>query len=266
MKRLVLVLCAIILAVPAYADIVFYKDGTKSVGRIIKENSRVVIIREIDESGASCDTEAPQSEIIKIVRESGEAQKKRIEKIKEARKIEGPPRPAPVIKPKPTKPPKPAATPAPTVKPKPVETKKAAPKVKAPVVKAIPKPKEPEVKPAVSRPIIFPVKTCPCRVDKREDSNISIDNIRMMRRKLIIIVPRGTSFEQLKEMFSCIADKERLEYGNLDAIWITAFREGARLDGLPLAYGIWAPLNGWDDFNHTKDKSLYKWDYRRVTK
>ncbi|MCX5709883.1 MAG: hypothetical protein NT088_04055 [Candidatus Omnitrophica bacterium] len=258
MRRLFLILCAMMLAVPAYADIVFYKDGTKSIGRIIKENKRVVIIREIDESGASCDTESPQSEIIKIVRESGEAQKKRVEKIKEARKVEGPP--------KPTKPPKPAPTPAPTVKPKPVEIKKAAPKVKAPVVKAAPKPKEPEVKPAVSRPIIFPVKTCPCRVDKREDSNISIDNIRMMRRKLTIIVPRGTSFEQLKAMFSCVADKERLEYGNLDAIWITAYREGGRLDGLPLAYGIWAPLNGWDDFNHIKDKSLYQWDYRRVTK
>ncbi|MCX5710908.1 MAG: hypothetical protein NT060_02925, partial [Candidatus Omnitrophica bacterium] len=68
MKRLFLILCAIMLAVPAYADIVFYKDGTKSVGRIIKENKRVVIIREIDESGTSCETEAPQSEIVKIVR------------------------------------------------------------------------------------------------------------------------------------------------------------------------------------------------------
>jgi len=258
MKRLVLVLCAIILAVPAYADIVFYKDGTKSVGRIIKENSRVVIIREIDESGASCDTEAPQSEIIKIVRESGEAQKKRIEKIKEARKIEGAP--------KPTKPPKPAPTPAPVVKPKPVETKKPAPKTKAPVVKTTPKPKEPEVKPAVSRLILFPEKVCPCRIYKRSDSNISIGNIRMMRRQLIVIVPRRTSFEQLKNLFTCTADKERLEYGDLDAIWITAYPEGADMDGLPLAYGIWAPLNGWDDFNHIKDKSLYRWSYRRIIK
>ncbi|MCX5710909.1 MAG: hypothetical protein NT060_02930, partial [Candidatus Omnitrophica bacterium] len=187
--------------------------------------------------------------------ESGEAQKKRVEKIKEARKIEGPPKPAPVVKPKPPKP-----TPAPAVKAKPVETKKT------PVVKAAPKPKQPEVKPAVSRPIFFPVKTCPCRVYKRADNNISIDNIRMARRELTIIVPRRTNFEQLKSLFSCVAEKERLEYGDLDAIWITAYGEGSSMDGLPLAYGIWAPINGWDDFNHTKDKSLYRWDYRRITK
>jgi hypothetical protein len=84
----------------------------------------------------------------------------------------------------------------------------------------------------------------------------------MNRVESIIVVPNITDNEELKLMFSDVLEKELALTKNLDALWITAYEQGRYPDGLPKAYGIWSPPNGWYDFNNTADKSQYKWEYR----
>jgi hypothetical protein len=249
MRKFILLVLSLLLAAPLYADVVFFNDGSKSVGKIIKENDKIVVIREVDANGVTCETEAQQSSILKIVRESGETQKERLQRIKEARKIkiERPPKPAPIVKPKP----------APVVKAKPVEK---------PVVKPVVKPSPAPVVVEKVKPVKKAARNCSYRLSRRENKDITLDNIRMQRREVTIVVSRKMPFEVLAEVFECVAEREIRKAKNLDALWIVVMRKGLDTEGLPSAYGLWAPPGGWDDFMHTQDKSAYRWEYRKIKK
>jgi len=239
MRKLVLLALFLYLAAPAYADIIYYGDGSKSVGKIIKESDKIVIIREVDANGVVCNTEAQKTAILKIVHESGEVQKLRVQEIKESKKI------------KIVKPPKPAAKPA---------EKKIVP-AKVPV--------QPKTAPVIKeklKPAKKIARNCSYRLSRTEDKGIVSAKIRMKRKEITIIVAQKVSFEQLRDILACAVEAEMEKSEGLDALWITVMREGIDSGGMPSAYAIWAPPGGWDDFSHTEDKSAYRWEYRKIKK
>jgi len=241
MRKIALLVLSLFLAAPVYADIIYYGDGSKSEGKIIKENDKIVVIREVDAGGVVCETEAQKSTILKIIRESGEKQKERVVKIKESRKIkiEKPPKPLPP--------------------PKPVKVK---PLVVKPVLEPVTVVAKEKPKPAAKV-----VRNCSYTFSRRENKDITIGDVKMKRREVTIIVSKKIPYEQLKDIFECVAYRElRKARNNLDALWIIVMRKNVDTDGVPSAYGIWAPPGGWDDFLHTRDKTTYRWEYRKIKK
>jgi len=84
----------------------------------------------------------------------------------------------------------------------------------------------------------------------------------MQREEVSIVVNDDVTIEKLKVLFNQALVDELKKDNRIDALWIVAYREETGTDGLPFAYGIWAPPGGFDDYKNIKDKSRYQWDYR----
>ncbi|MCX5700631.1 MAG: hypothetical protein NTZ63_03740 [Candidatus Omnitrophica bacterium] len=108
-------------------------------------------------------------------------------------------------------------------------------------------------------------KLCRYSFKKREDKTLIFgDKVTMRRVELSVVVPNDTSFTQLQNLFSYFLQKELLKDKKLDAFWVIAYRKAYSKEGIPMAYGIWAPPGGWDDFVHIQNKDQYQWQYRLI--
>lgn len=285
MKKYFLTLLSLIISVSLYADVVYYKDGTKSEGKIIKLTKNIVIIREIID-GAQCDTEAPQSLVERI--ERGPLPKPKPVPREEVKK-------EPVVIPKEVSAPEPQVS-SPGINEEPEQKEADLPEQaleklptseqKVIVEQDLPKPeaqqedivREQVVKEKVAykekkEPLLIQekelghstTKLCRYSLQKRENKTLVLSNKVVMHRvELSVIVPNDTTFPQLQNLFSYFLQKELRVNKKLDAFWVIAYRKAYSRDGIPMAYGIWAPPGGWDDFPHIQNKDQYQWQYRLI--
>lgn len=285
MKKCVLVLFFLILATSLYADVVYYKNGTKSVGKIIKQNKKIIIIKEIIE-GTQCETEASLASVERI--EKGPVPKPPLlskEKIKkepmvEPKKVSVPVVRFPVIEEESEQ--KKASVQEILVV-KEIKTKEQENRVKqermnqqaqqkkivlqqAANEKAARQKKKNEAV-LIQKTELTPKsrKLCQYSLVKHEDKTASFGNkITMCRVEVSVVVPNNVPFTQLRNLFTYLLRKERGENEILDAFWVSVYREAYGEEGIPMAYGIWAPPGGWDDFTQIQDKNKYQWQYRLI--
>jgi len=277
----------LILATSAKADVVYYKNGTKLEGKIVKATKDSVTIRGIVD-GAQCQVEVPQELI------------ERTEK--------GPlPKAAPI--------PKAAVKKQSISKPKGVSgsiVKPSAPDVKKEIVaKKDDVKNEQQVKEARKWEQDGPTKqkmtkrensakeiiqeesdkdevllqedkkevkpeqkiyseqksneTCQYSLLNRKDKTLDLNNkVKMYRIELSVAVANGTTFVQLQNLFAYLLQQELSKNIKLDALWVIAYRKTNNKESIPIAYGVWAPPGGWDDFPHMQDKDKYQWQYRLI--
>lgn len=275
-----------------YADTIYFKDGTSIEGEIVGERYNAVTIKEYIPPSITKTTECLKDQIAKIERkptleaiklaqdiasekkkESAAIAKKAIDdassfsqKIAKNKELE---------KQKENKKTAPKPQPGPQVKETPKVAVSKIPKTAKSSVKA-PSSKTKEQKPAVEKkiteektakavkpvPKVYPkAKQLQYKLVRYNTEKRIIGPGKMKRTQAIITVPVSTTNQELKGIFSDVLKKQLTLNKSLDALWITVYSD-KEINGLPRAYGIWAPAQGWDDFKNIADKSRYKWDYR----
>ncbi|MDD2690047.1 MAG: hypothetical protein PHT41_07870 [Candidatus Omnitrophica bacterium] len=269
-----------------YADTIYFKDGTSIEGEIIGERYNAVTIKEYIPPAITKTTECLKSQILKIERQptkeaiklaqdvAGEKKKKNEDALKKtvddasgfSQKIAGKKelekqKEKTKVKPQVKETAKLAVSKMPEATKG--STKKGALKAKEQKPAAEKKvTREKIVKIAKPAPQVrLKAKQLEYKLVLRNTEKRIIGSGKMKRTQATITVPVSMTNQELKGIFSDVLKKQLALNNDLDALWITVYSD-REINGLPRAYGIWAPAQGWDDFRNASDKSKYKWDYR----
>jgi len=271
MKKIVLAFVFLSVFSVSYADIVYYKDGTKSEGKILKENKDSVVIRETMEGGVISDTEAPRSLVLRVEKgvkgkssdldaelfaeetKKGIVEVSKDDFIEKMRVVNSLKLIDMAVK---------STEISDDLLLDPDESVKSAARAKKKELlekegvdfTAMEMTSEGRLRKKSNIKPLYEV------ANRRENNTVAAPD--MQRIEVSIVVNDYENIEKLKALFNKVLIEELQKDNRLDALWVIAYREESGAKGMPFAYGIWAPSGGFDDYKNTKDKARYQWDYR----